>query len=622
MTFLIRQIALKANGEEIVRESRADGEAITIGRDSSCDIHLPDLAVDPRHARAVLKDGELMIESIGDQPFEVNGRSVNRRAIDLSRGAELTFGGHRIKVDRGDGGACVFTVRRVEAISEAVEEKDLGSVYTLKGLLPGKRMSAWGFAILILIACLAWPIGSYFASKGVEERSAGYHGDEIWSSGKLTLAHQGLKDDCQACHVEAFVAVRDNACMACHTDDAHPHVAGMSPQAEKDLLIAARGEPGLFGKVGRAVADGFNRPAGRCVECHIEHTGAGAMPATPQKFCTDCHDGMSKRVDTKLPDASDFGSGHPEFRPAIMIEAGKHPTFARKVLEGTVKEANGLKFTHAEHMSKTGGVAQMVRRRPAEFDGRGAMDCSDCHTLDSAKTRFEPVSMEDSCQTCHSLGLEMMNGTTRTLRHGEPQQVAADLRAFYRSGSPPRPGSLSGLSRRAPGLGAAEGTARDYARAVQFFPNRADGAIRRVFSQGGACFDCHVITRDGPAISEGFDVMPAAQNPRYLRNGWFTHDAHGDYDCTDCHVKALTSDDATTVMIPGLDGEGGCRTCHVGGTGDSLTKVRHPVDSNCAMCHAYHADDGPPFRSKQKPDGSSDIADVNRASELTRVSLR
>ncbi|WP_144097272.1 cytochrome c3 family protein [Croceicoccus sediminis] len=619
MTFLIRQIALKASGEEIVRATTVEGDTITIGRDASCDIHLPDLAVDPRHARAVMKDGELFVESIADQPFEVNGRSVNRRAIDLSRGAELTFGGHRINVERGEGGVPVFTVRRVEAISDVSEEKDLGSVYTLKGLMPGKRMSAWGFAILVLLACLAWPIGAYVTHKGEKERGSGYHGDEIWSSGDLTLAHEKLKDDCQACHVDAFVAVRDNACMTCHEDDAHAHIAGLAANDATARLVAARGEPGPFGQFQRAVAEGFNRPAGRCVECHIEHTGAGAMEATPQKFCTDCHDGMSKRLpDTKLPDASDFGTGHPEFHPALVVEPGNKPVFQRVALTKNTREDSGLKFTHAEHMSKAGGVAQMVRRRPGEYDGRDAMQCADCHTLDSTKVRFEPVKMEESCQSCHALGLEMVDGTTRTLRHGKPELVAADLRAFYRSGNPPRPASLSGMSRRSPGDGASQRTARDFARAVQFFPARADGAVTRVFSKGGACYDCHVVTRDGPAVTNGFDIVPAVQNDRYFEKGWFTHDAHSKYECTDCHVEATRSNDAGRVMIPGLGGEGGCRTCHVGGTGASLAKVNHPVESDCAMCHDYHADDGPPWMAKPK----RTVAGADRPKSLRQVSLR
>ena len=50
MSFVVRQIALKSSGEEIVRRSVVEAAELVIGRDASSGIHLPDLAVDPRHA--------------------------------------------------------------------------------------------------------------------------------------------------------------------------------------------------------------------------------------------------------------------------------------------------------------------------------------------------------------------------------------------------------------------------------------------------------------------------------------------------------------------------------------------------------------------------------------------
>ena len=163
MSFVVRQIALKSSGEEIVRRSVVESAELVIGRDASSGIHLPDLAVDPRHARITAVDGEtLLIESIGEQPFTVNGRSTSRSELDIATGAELGFGGHRIVLSReAESGLPSFTVRRVEAVSESAEAIDIGSAYTLQKLLPGKRLSAWGFAALMLIAFLAVPIWSW-----------------------------------------------------------------------------------------------------------------------------------------------------------------------------------------------------------------------------------------------------------------------------------------------------------------------------------------------------------------------------------------------------------------------------------------------------------------------------
>ena len=43
---------------------------------------------------------------------------------------------------------------------------------------------------------------------------------------------------------------------------------------------------------------------------------------------------------------------------------------------------------------------------------------------------------------CHSLAFDQIGGTIRTLRHGAPAQVIADLRALYRAGGPQRPAEL------------------------------------------------------------------------------------------------------------------------------------------------------------------------------------
>lgn len=613
MSFVVRQIALKSSGEEIVRSSAFDIRELTVGRDSACAIHLPDLAVNPVHARITQgANGVLTIAANTDQPFEVNGRSTLRAEVDPAVGAELAFGGHRMGITRdAESGAPVLTVRRVEAVSDSAEDKDIGTVYTLKGLLPGKRMSAWAFALLVLVAFVAFPLYSYVTYKPLAmqqdaRRPDGFHADKTWSSGPLSLSHKALDGDCQACHTDAFVAVTDKACLTCHTKDAHDHVA------DKARLAKARGEPGGMAALQRAVAGAFNRPAGRCVDCHTEHEGAGAMPATQQQFCTDCHEGMKGRLpDTKIADAADFGTAHPQFRPALVsgVSDGK-PQFRRVAWSPSMQEDNGLKFTHGQHLSRTNGIAQMVRRMPGKFTGKDALQCSDCHKADATGTRFQPVKMEQSCQSCHSLGFDRIGGTFRTLRHGEPELVVADLRAFYRGTAPARPANLSGMARRVPGDAAQQSSAADYARAVRFYPGGADQAIAQVFSKGGMCNDCHVVTRDGPAATAGFAIRPVVQNDRYFRKGWFDHKAHVQSDCAECHTGAATSNRASDLLVPGMDGKGGCRTCHVGGEGAKLatSPVKDPVESSCAMCHSYHMDAGAPWVPKderRKHDGGT-----------------
>ena len=43
MMFIVRQVALKADGSEIVRQTEVAGDEILIGRNASNGVHLPDL---------------------------------------------------------------------------------------------------------------------------------------------------------------------------------------------------------------------------------------------------------------------------------------------------------------------------------------------------------------------------------------------------------------------------------------------------------------------------------------------------------------------------------------------------------------------------------------------------
>jgi predicted CXXCH cytochrome family protein len=127
---------------------------------------------------------------------------------------------------------------------------------------------------------------------------------------------------------------------------------------------------------------------------------------------------------------------------------------------------------------------------------------------------------------------------------------------------------------------------------VRAWPARADDAVRAVFTQGGACYDCHTVTQ----AANGWNIQKVFQPARYMSKGWFDHKAHKNEDCASCH-DAKTSNKATDLLLPDL---ASCRTCHVGESGATIKPVKTPVNSSCAMCHDYHIDDGAPWRSLQE----------------------
>lgn len=580
MSFLLRRVSITADGREIIRSSACDKNQISIGRDAACDVHLADLAVNPSHATITTNDGRhIEVQTTSGLGFEWDGRTVTSATIDAGDGAELRFGGHRITVgvdSEAPNPRILLTIARTDELSHSALDRDEAQAFSLRGLLPGRRLSAWAFSLLLLAAFLIAPIWAYMSWRGVEERPASFHADMSWSSGPLSSAHASLSRDCQSCHTDAFVAVTDTACKSCH-DDAHDH-------APMDRQLAARGEPGMFRAALIRIGAAFNRDQGRCVDCHNEHEGAGPMPATAQQFCTDCHQDMSSRLtDTRIGDAGDFGTSHPQFRPRVQVTPGATPRFARVTLNAQTSDVGGLKFPHNMHLLPQGGVARMARSlrmtNGRNDNGRGGgLDCANCHKPTADGVRFEPVDMERDCQSCHSLSFESVGGVTRTLRHGEPGQVVADLYAYYRSTPPTRPISLGGMARRRPGEFAQGQIYNIYFRETAVRPTRADDAVRAVFSRGGACYDCHTIFAPA-AGNSNWRVLPVNQPMRYLEHGWFDHRPHDEEECSTCHAAARSSS-ANQLLIPEIKV---CRDCHGGENSGA------DVESPCASCHEYHA---------------------------------
>jgi len=572
MSFIVRTVARTADGRDIVRPKPFDTKELTVGRSPDCDIHLADLAVTLHHV-TIRDSGAGTVEAVATAglPFVVDGKSTEHAWINIAEGAIIRIGSHALTVAIGEGddqGRTIITVERVGAISNASEAKEETRVFSLAAVLPGKRPLAWVLALLILGVFLVWPLISIYSQPTDAARKVAFHADEMWTSGKLSSVHRALENNCQACHVKAGQAVRDDACVACHTK-VHDH-------ADPKRLAAAMGSPGIVGGTKRLVASAFNIPPGRCVECHTEHQGATAMPVTDEKFCTNCHTDLNTRLaDTNLKNAADFGDNHPQFEPTIRFAAANGQPATRRVsLDANPKEDSGLKFPHALHLSAANGVARMAISLGKD-EGYGApLQCVSCHVRDATGSTFAPVKMESSCGACHSLAFDQVDGTVRTLRHGDPAQVVADIRAFYRSGAA-RPAVFAGMARHRPGETAGRGAG--YVPATPIRVGNADQAIRAVFSKGGACFDCHQVKPTGQA-SAPFAVTPVVLAKRYMMKGWFDHAAHDTESCASCHA-VKTSNSASDVNLPKI---ARCQECHGG------QEAHKAVPSSCAMCHDYH----------------------------------
>lgn len=564
MAFLIRTIDFTAAGREIIRERVVDQASLTIGRAAECDIHLPDLAVEKRHVRIDLAgDGTLSVAALGTLGFALDGRAVTQGSVDPRTGGEIALGAARLAIAREDDGKTSITIRQIVA-DEGKGDALRG--FALASVLPSKRAMSWVLAGAILLLLLLVPVASHLLRTPAKPDPTGKTAgsvlmDSAWTSGKLSLKHHTLENNCESCHVNAFESVQDETCVSCHKDTGDHAPMGR----------LAKGSPAL--SPGDAlqwkIAEGFGKegPLG-CVSCHSEHEGPVRTAAGGEAFCSDCHKTLDTRLtDTALTNAHDFGKSHPQFRPIYFASFGAAKP-VRAAPGGKPVERSGLKFPHDVHMNARGGAARMA----VSLQQYGnPLECKDCHSLTPDRIGFKEVKMEDACEGCHSLvsGRTAVGGFSK-LRHGDVKDLAEDL---ARISTGPR--SPVGPARQRPGqLGS---TATPY-RADFGRPVRAYIGLSNALSVGGVCTECHLPTT-GPTGQA--DLMPVNLPDRFLSSGYFNHEAHKKEKCTDCHA-ADTSRAASDLLIPDLKS---CRDCHLGA---AAVKTKKIVPSDCAMCHAYH----------------------------------
>ncbi|MEA3017168.1 MAG: hypothetical protein QOI38_1890, partial [Sphingomonadales bacterium] len=159
MAYLLRTVSRSAEGREIVRTARVDGERLTVGRDPASDIHLTDLAVALRHAEILWNADRLEVAAGPGLSIELDGRKVARGAIALGSGGDIRIGSHILRflpaaADAADVEVAVERVTEGEAQLGKADERR----FSVASVLPGKRPLAWILALLVLGLFLAWPI--------------------------------------------------------------------------------------------------------------------------------------------------------------------------------------------------------------------------------------------------------------------------------------------------------------------------------------------------------------------------------------------------------------------------------------------------------------------------------
>ena len=548
MDTLITYVTVGESGQPVRSQRRAAGAMLIVGRGTNCQIQLPDARVALDHARISLDKRAATITAAPGH-VRVNGRAVESALLGV--GDEIEIGPFAIKIDPPPAGVTLaVTVRRKVAASAEVDPLS-------RLLLPGSQLSMRRLSYLafgaVLLVFLLLPVALYLLQKDDAQTAAGAmpaqtFGDRLmqsWSPGAVSISHQVFGTHCRACHQQAFVEVRNHACLVCHKD-LHQHVA----------------------RVNLSAAGAAQFQQARCADCHPDHKGQSTTPRA-QQLCADCHRDITRAAtDASSENVTDFARDHPPFR--LSLRDADRPQTVRRVRqdESELTERSNFKFSHKQHLDPRG------LRAPG---GRKVLECGACHVPNDDGQRMAPIAWERHCQACHALSFDPQR-TDRQVPHGSVELVAATLQEFYARmalGAGPDAARADDASRMRPGAVLAY---RDRQRVLSIADANARRALDELFGKRQVCTSCHVVERIGE--EPGWKVAPVRFTQVWMPHARFSHAAHASTKCTTCH--AVT--DSETAEDVGMADIERCRECHVGSR-----PVLGKVTSDCATCHRFHA---------------------------------
>lgn len=558
MRCLIRHLSRRAKGIT-QKDSSVVGDSIRIGRSTENELYLADFRVALHHAVLHSRPGGFYLEANADARVSVNGAAVT--VARVAPGDRIWLGPYDLQlVDAPPGYDIALTVELVRPLSDDLAKLKARTVKSLAATGISKRLWAWLFFAAVLTVFLILPLlATQNAPLRQTLKTLPVANERSWLSGEFSTAHRFFGGKCQTCHQTPFVRVRDAACLNCH----------------KAVRAHADPQKFHFAEFG----------ATRCASCHVEHQGQAQVLRTDQKFCADCHAELSRRVpNTLLLNVSDFGRGHPQFRPTLFAQVDGKTVTQRFSLDNHPQEHSGLIFSHAKHLDPHGVKSPQ---------GKIVLGCQRCHTLEPGAARPRPLRMTEVCSSCHQLNFDPDN-PRRQVPHADVPQVLASLTEYYstlalqggynKHAAPP-------AVRRLPGKPLTEGQRQEALRWAEQMSARAASEL----IEKRSCKVCHEVTRTPTA--PGWRITPVRLSNHWLPLAEFDHARHGTSACGACHA-ARASTRSSDVLLPGI---GKCRECHAGGT----PSARLP--STCLTCHGFHVD-AKPMRAAENNTPSREAA--------------
>ncbi len=538
---------LHPQGNAVARQSQTiDNNQLSIGRATDQQIHSLDPAVALKHAIiTTANSGKLQIRSLSSAGVLVNDQPVQRAGLEV--GDKIEIANLLITIEPAEADDSANGIDgRLAVLTTAVEvsSADLDDRYALNlsraGLKNRRWAWVWGLGVLTLFLLIPLLASLLLQDKPelVEQlRASPLPSDSAWLSGPLHSSHKFIGDACETCHVKPFVMVRDQECMACHSDMSHHADPAEFAMPELDSV--------------------------RCAVCHQDHHEPTALINGSEKLCTNCHNGFDQHFpESELKNITSFSvgakNGHPELR-VTMLQPGSDKPLWKSLSDPELKDPSGLKFPHDKHLNPEGVKSP---------DGEQILECNSCHVTDRAGHSMRPISFEQHCQSCHSLDFDSEQ-PDRQVPHGDPELVTSTLREFYAARY------LTELEASMPGNGTdRQRPGRTERMAAELAANQEAKSITAELFGKRSCAVCHTVEN----TESGWKVDPVVLTEVWMPRANFTHKPHNTTACTDCHATD-NSESASDVLMPKLET---CQTCH--GDSDSSELLQ----TGCVGCHGFH----------------------------------
>jgi hypothetical protein len=513
------------NGHIEVSKSEFPSDSITIGRGTSCDIRPLGISVSLLHAE-VYEDGDrLCVRDFNS----VAGTKVNGKLIDnaeLPLDSTLQIGDSTFRISKENDHWVLSEERAAE--SSTTEEEFANRVakrLDIRTALP----TMMSLSLLLILPLLVFFF--FFPLLTGHRRS--------WNSGPISNPHQIIANDCTTCHIAPFKPVTDDGCTQCHTMTQHSEALSKS-EAEK----AHEALP--------------------CASCHMEHNGDDGLIVDDSALCTSCHANLKAVLPTTTTASVTSFEKHPEFN---IFGDSNSPRTTETV---PPLDTNPLKFNHEVHLDAE--LSELSKKDP--------LTCGSCHIPTDDSRGFLPISMENNCQSCHSLEFdERLPGVTAP--HEDSDTVYRFLYSSYAGLYLDNEGKIAVKKFLRDRPGGIKDRSEEIAFYRETVKKEARSMEKELFTRL-ACTVCHAV-RERPEPQDEAESRFTVEKPttptQWMPAAIFDHGTHRSASCDTCHADVTKSTSTADVLLPTHKD---CTSCHH----DSATASK--VASSCVMCHSFH----------------------------------